>query len=372
MLLAAVGDVMLGDSALLLGRGVRSTCARNGVDFPFACVAPALRSADVAFCNLECVLSNVGLDPHSVLSLSMRGLPDSAAGLGRAGFRVVSLANNHAMDHGRAALMDTASRLVQQGILSVGQPCGKSGPLQPLVLLVDGFALGFLAHNLVGSDSLGDRRSVISHLPAGVAAARSACDALVVSLHWGDEYMAVPAPWQVELAHRIIDAGASLVCGHHPHVLQPVERFRHGLIAYSLGNFVCDMRWGVTSHSAVLLVDLTRNGVGAVQMLPIELNRRWQPVVSLKTPKCYSFKQMLSAETRDLAMATRPSGGGSKRYLPTAIILRFRYRVHLALDVCAALARYSLVWKLQILRCLLRRPREGDPATGFQPRRCAT
>ena len=360
MLIAAVGDVMLGESALQLGGGVRSICARHGVDFPFARVATVLRSADLAFCNLECVLSDCELDPNSVRSLSMRGSPESVAGLRNAGFRVVSLANNHAMDQGQSVLADTVSRLLQWGIRPVGSVSDGPGARQPAVLSVDGFSVAFLAHSLVGIAPGRDGHSTMAGLLNGVTEARSACDALVVSLHWGDEYMTIPATWQIELGRRIIDAGASLVLGHHPHVLQPVEKYRRGLIAYSLGNFVCDMRWGITRRSAVLLVEIEDDGVGAFQTIPVEVNRRWQPVVNAENPHCHSVQKRLPGRSQDDALWLCPHGSWSGRYRLARAIVRGGYRINMAMEVFAALARYPLRWKLQVLRQILRVGRGTD------------
>jgi gamma-polyglutamate biosynthesis protein CapA len=343
---------MLGESALLLGRGVRSACGRHGVHFPFAQVAAVLRSADLAFCNLECVLSDCGLDPCSVCSRSMRGSPDSVTGLASAGFRVVSLANNHWMDHGRAALFDTTSRLRQHGIRPVGDGSDEPGA-PPVVLSIGGVRLAFLAHNLVGGAV---RRRSLTTMPGlleEVAAARSACDAVVVSLHWGEEYMTAPAAWQVELGRRAIDSGASLVLGHHPHVVQPVEHYRRGLIAYSLGNFVCDMRWGCTRQSAVLLVELGADGVGAYKAMPVELNRRWQPVVSIIEPREHCTQGGLLGGAGGGTLQSGEVRDGVVRYRLARARVRARYRLHLAMEVCTALARYPLRWKLQVLRLML-------------------
>jgi hypothetical protein len=75
----------------------------------------------------------------------------------------------------------------------------------------------------------------------------------IVSIHWGDEYSHYPSPEQIELAHRLVDHGACLVLGHHPHVVQGVESYRNAVIAYSLGNFIFDMDWSERTRSSILL-----------------------------------------------------------------------------------------------------------------------
>ncbi len=113
--------------------------------------------------------------------------------------------------------------------------------------------LGFLAYSLVGlNDTL---EASVARIIVDVMRTERTVDATIVSLHWGDEYVRIPAPWQIACAHDLVDAGADLVVGHHPHVLQPIEQYRDGLIAYSLGKLVCEMQWGATADSAILLAN---------------------------------------------------------------------------------------------------------------------
>ena len=114
---------------------------------------------------------------------------------------------------------------------------------------------------------------------ADVRALRPTCDVLVVSLHWGDEFIDRPSPADVQLAHALVDGGTDLIVGHHPHVLRGVERYGRGWIVYSLGNFVCDMLWGEDlRETAICECRLTSTGVEDVRLIPARINDECQPV----------------------------------------------------------------------------------------------
>ena len=103
-------------------------------------------------------------------------------------------------------------------------------------------------------------------------------DVVVVSLHWGDEFIDAPSPEDVALAHDIMDAGADLIIGHHPHVLRGVERYGRGYIVYSLGNFVCDMLWDERMReTAIVRCRLSRNGASDLTMVPARIGDDYRP-----------------------------------------------------------------------------------------------
>jgi poly-gamma-glutamate synthesis protein (capsule biosynthesis protein) len=277
--LVAVGDIMLGESPLCLGRGVSSAIRKRGPDHPFVHVVDCLKDGDLVFGNLEAVLSNSGAKRGYVRSLALRGDPKAAEGLKCAGFNVFSLANNHALEHGPEALEETMCALKEQGIGYVGVGASLKEGRTPLILSSKGAAVAFLAYCLVH-----DKTAYVSvDYPKGicddVAKARTKADLVVVSLHWGSEYIHKPSPVQVRLAHDIIDSGCAVILGHHPHVLQGIERYSGGLIAYSLGNFVFDM-WGrSTRESAILKVALSKSGVKDIEVVPVRINGSYQPEV---------------------------------------------------------------------------------------------
>ncbi len=266
----AVGDVML-------GRGVG---AEPGV---FGSVAPWLRGADVTLGNLECVIVGgaAGASPPtsskvaSEAELTLHAPPRAARQLRGAGFDVLGLANNHALDRGSAGLSETASRLQAAGVAVVGAGEDADAAVGPLIREVRGVRLGFLAFNAVP-----DGRAVQDggwtpadwdpeRAVAAVEAASQRVDGVVVSVHWGYEYETRVDPAQRAAAAQLLEAGADLVVGHHPHVVQGFEAKDGRCVAYSLGNVVFDQGRGGTGQGLALRAFFDRQGLRAVQALPV-------------------------------------------------------------------------------------------------------
>jgi poly-gamma-glutamate synthesis protein (capsule biosynthesis protein) len=267
--LVAVGDV-------LLARGVGRGIDRFGTDWPFEEVAQIIGSADIAFCNLECPVSADGVRVNK--PIAFKGSPKTVDALSCAGFDIVSLANNHSLDCGRTGLRETTRCLEEQGIGYVGAGEDLAQASEPVIVEVDGLEIAFLARNALLPECVWLRPDAPGVAPLDTesierdvrdAARRS--DVVIVSLHWGVEYSRVPREQQKELAHRIVDAGAELVIGHHPHVLQPIEHYHGGVIAYSLGNFVFDSPFRKCRDSAILRCRLSRDGVSDVEMIPVRI-----------------------------------------------------------------------------------------------------
>jgi poly-gamma-glutamate synthesis protein (capsule biosynthesis protein) len=340
---------MLGEDALCLGRGVSSAIRKWGPDHPFVHVGECLRDGDIVFGNLEAVLSNHGLKRGRVRSLAMRGDPQAAEGLKRAGFNVVSLANNHALEHGREALEDTMCILSEQGVAYVGVGSSPEEGREPLVLTSKGVAIAFLAYCLVH-----DRTAYLSvdnprDICGDVAKARTKADLVVVSLHWGNEYIHRPSPEQVALAHDIIDSGCMVILGHHPHVLQSIEHYNGGLIAYSLGNFVFDMWERKTRESAILKVVLSKGGVTNLEVVPVRINRDYQPEVL----SGHEGKQVLS-RLEDWSSHLQQSADGdmetqTEMYMEEAAACRNAQRKELRRYFIKNLFRYPPHYSLQII-----------------------
>lgn len=268
--LAAVGDV-------LFARGVGKQIARHGADHPFDAIRGIVRKADIGFCNLECALSTRGVPQHR--RFQFRAAPQLAANLRRAGFTVTSLANNHTMDYGRDAMLDTISAVEKAGIAAVGAGANREEAGAPRFVKKNGLTVGFIAYTDItnaGVVRLDDRPTVAGidsdTLAAEVRAAKAKCDCLVVSCHWGVEYMKRPTERQQMLARLAIDSGADLVLGHHPHVLQPSEVYKGKLVLYSLGAFVWDAKLFGADRSAIYIVELGKSSARLARKLPVRIS----------------------------------------------------------------------------------------------------
>ena len=210
----------------------------------FQKIATLFREADLAFANLESPFAETG--PYFEDRMVFRTHPSMVEGLTAAGIDVVSTANNHSRDAGPRGIEFTLEHLAKHGIAAVGTVRNAGEKQKGLVVERKGTRFGFLAYTFDqrNGNHLNDDARVGMMDPAGVAAdiaaLRPHCDVVIVSMHAGVEYQPRPNAEQIRFAHAAIDAGATVVAGHHPHVFQPAERYKHGVIFYSLGNLVFD------------------------------------------------------------------------------------------------------------------------------------
>jgi poly-gamma-glutamate capsule biosynthesis protein CapA/YwtB (metallophosphatase superfamily) len=254
--LTVVGDLML----------VR------GVPDPAAALAPLsrrLRSADITVGNLESTLSTDGEPTQG--SDSFGASPALLGPLRRAGFDALSLANNHAGDFGDRALVDTVETLRRSPIRPFGAGAGLAEASRPAVIEVEGVRFAFVGFNAIGETprAVPGRPGALSvrmpprtgplveadldHVASVVRRAKRRADVVVVLPHWGTQYTHTPEPIQSAVARRLVEAGADLVVGGHPHWVQSAERIRGVPVLHSLGNFVFDMDFMTETMEGVFL-----------------------------------------------------------------------------------------------------------------------
>ena len=259
--LAAVGDVTFGD-------GVATAIARHGPRWPWLSVASALREADLALANLEGAVSTRGTPAPGKL-YTFRGPPSALrAAASFAGLDVVSLANNHSLDYGRTAFLDTIGNARRLGLRTVGGGASLTAARRPAIVRRGGLRIAFLGFSDVrplGFDAGAGRPGTVPAFPeivrADVRTARRRADVVVAYFHWGIERANVPTWRQRDLAQTALDAGAAVVLGAHPHVFQPVERRGRRLVAWSLGNFVFAAHSPETTRTGILRIRLGARGV---------------------------------------------------------------------------------------------------------------
>lgn len=218
-----VGDIML-------DRGVEAQIKKNNDwRWPFLKIASTLEKADLVFGNLESQISDKGERIGTIYSF--RADPQTIDGLQYAGFDVLSVQNNHNLDYGKEALEDSIHRLSVAGIATA-----------PTTETIKATTISFLAYKQWG---LGETWKREIQEATG--------DIVVVSIHAGEEYSKEPTVFQKNFAQDAIDAGADLIIGHHPHVTQPVEQYKNGWIAYSLGNFIFDQDFTEQTMQGLIL-----------------------------------------------------------------------------------------------------------------------
>ncbi|MEK7610462.1 MAG: CapA family protein [Patescibacteria group bacterium] len=280
--LGFVGDIML-------GRAVASSVNKNGqgnYDWLFTNVTSQLNSYDWLFGNLEGPISNRGQQAGS--KFSFRFDPTTATSLARAGFDVLSVANNHIGDWGEMAFIDTLRYLDQLNIETIGVT--ERGAV---ITEKNGQRIAWLAFSDVGPSWLKNYRNdsaiLLTNRPDFeklIASAAEKSNLTIVSFHFGEEYQTTPNPRQRDLVERAMTAGAQVVVGHHPHVRQPVEIYttpaneNNRVVAYSLGNFIFDQYFSAQTMSGSLL-ELTWDGekISNVKERTIKLNSHYQPQI---------------------------------------------------------------------------------------------
>lgn len=280
----AVGDIML-------ARKVERLMTQFGTGYPLSEVKTSLSQADITFGNLECAVSDKGT-PLPGKGIWLRAKPEVMNELKGSGFDVLSVANNHSLDYDTEAFLDTLYWIEQSGIGTIGGGNDITSACSPFISTVKGVRVGFLAYTEM-ADMIWSydypRKLKATATEAGVApfdfdsivkdiqALNSQVDILVLSLHWGTEYSLSPSALQREQAREFIDAGADLIIGHHPHVVQGIEVYKDGVIAYSLGNFVFDQNQSDrTREGLVMEVTAKVSGISNVTLYPVII-RESQP-----------------------------------------------------------------------------------------------
>jgi poly-gamma-glutamate synthesis protein (capsule biosynthesis protein) len=221
-----VGDIML-------DRGVEYLMKKNGLDYPFEKIKSITDADNIDFVcgNLEGPIVN---NPKNFPSKSVEFafVPEAAKTLASAGFNLFSLANNHTLNMGSKGLIETRELLLESGITSIGGPFGCGGDL---VYKNDNIIQ--VAFNKTFPSSCSDEEMAKT---IEIIKKTTPDNFLTVNIHWGEEYQPKNSISQKQTAHTIIDAGADLIIGHHPHVVQNIEIYNNKLIFYSLGNFIFD------------------------------------------------------------------------------------------------------------------------------------
>ena len=270
---AAGGDVQ-GD------RQVGNFLDKNGGEAIFTEVKPYMEPADLAFVNLEGPISDTGTRNGSK-EYTFRSRPALLDGLVSTGINMVSLANNHSLDYRWAALKDCIARLDAADIAHAGAGGDFNEASAPTMIDAPAGTVALIAASeiTVSFASSSTRAGTYytsspnKGLLKNVTETAKKVDFLIVSLHWGTEYSPNANSHQISLAHALVDAGADLVLGHHPHVIQALEIYNDRLIAYSLGDFVWDWHSAYAGEAFVLQVEVPRDGPPSGRVIPVFLNR---------------------------------------------------------------------------------------------------
>ncbi|MFY0542809.1 CapA family protein [Brevibacillus sp. H7] len=266
--LTFVGDVMMSGN-------VETMLKENGYDYPYAHVSSIFQRDDYTIANLETPVTKIGTPANK--EYVYKSPPEAVPPLKASGVDLVNLANNHSMDQGVDGLLDTFKVLDANDVKYVGAGTDANRAYEPVLVERNGIKLAFLGFSRVvpevswyaGKNKPG---LAVSYDPTraieAIRRAKEKADLVIVIAHWGKEKEDYPVDHQRDLARRYIDAGADLIIGGHPHVLQGFEWYKNKWIAYSLGNFIFTRSsYAKTWETMVLQATCTKQSCD-LKMLP--------------------------------------------------------------------------------------------------------
>ena len=279
MIVEEKAEVLFGGD-LFFDRAIRIAMEKHGPDYPLSCIAPTLQSADIVVANLEGPITSsdsqsVGTKPEEMGHYTFT-FPTSTVGvLFRHNIRLVNLGNNHIMNFGRDGLLETKALLDGGAIGYFGNP---DAPESERVARVTTHGVRFSFVNWsdwtpIGKPPASNGASELNPVAEQIRKEAELGRVVVVYTHWGEEY--VPATERMKrLAHDFVDAGAGLVVGSHPHIVQEHEVYKGAHIYYSLGNLLFDQYWEAAVREGLLLkVTFGREGVETIEEIHTELRR---------------------------------------------------------------------------------------------------
>ncbi len=266
----AVGDVMMGKLA-------QPHIAEHGLDYPFAGVKELFESHDIAIANLEAPITDRQEEDQKWKRYHFKVDTANAEALTRSGIDVVSLANNHAMDYGEKGLLDTVMALDGWNIRHAGAGGDLDTARAPVRMQAGGTEVVILAYcdfEPSRMHALDDRPGVAQLDPVmvveDVKAAKTPDNVVLVLAHWGVQHTDRATAGQVEVAHEILDAGADVIIGHHPHRPQEIEVRDGKLVAYSLGNFLFGYFNPKYRNNIALVLEFREARLVGARLLPID------------------------------------------------------------------------------------------------------
>lgn len=272
--ISLAGDVML-------DRSIGDQINRKGMDYPWIGVKPYFEKSDLVLVNLETAVGIKGIaNPDKTYTFQSK--PEVLIGLVNAGVDGVSIANNHILDFGQEGFIETLENLEKYKIKYAGGGRNIQKALEPAIWEVHGQKIGFLAFSRVIYDIswyATDKRPgiasaydhYVNQVKDTVAQTKQHVDYLIVSVHWGKELEQLPQPYQQKLGQAMIDSGADVVMGHHPHVLQGIEFYKNKPILYSLGNFVFNSKGQLSNRSMIFNIEVNKQGIINSWIVPISI-----------------------------------------------------------------------------------------------------
>jgi len=277
----------LASGDLNLAHWITPILEKKGKEYPFKFIKDYMFSADLVFSNLEAPFCNNGKPYPKNFVFKV---PEKHVNVLKAGnINLVSLANNHILDYGMLCLKSTVELLEKEKIHFAGAGENFEKAHKPAVFEINNIKFAFFAYSMTlpkyffASDSTGGtaypKRKILKD---SISFYNDKVDHIIVSFHWGKELSELPKEYQQKYARWAIDYGADLILGHHPHVLQGIEKYKNRIIVYSLANFIFASYSSKATESIFLDLIFTKDDIEDIKVVPINVNNyqiQFQPVI---------------------------------------------------------------------------------------------
>ncbi|MFK7679171.1 CapA family protein [Bacillus sp. Wb] len=304
-----VTATMVGD--IMLGRNVEKVTNRQGQDYLFRNVESYFKNADYSTANFDHPVTANDEYPAQDKPILLRTDEQSVKTLKNLNFSVLNVANTHSMDYLEQGLNDTVKAFNQSKMDFVGM----GGNLEEasninyqtvngIKIATLGFTDTYTAYSAANDNDPGILPAKPEIFIPLIQEAKEKANLVVVHAHWGEEYDTTPSPRQKGLAKAMADAGADIILGHHPHVLQPIDTYKNTVIFYSLGNFVFDQGWSASRESALVQYKLKKDGTARFEVTPL-LIKEATPTLLSKWDAYYKekiFKRLTKTSSSALAI----------------------------------------------------------------------
>lgn len=282
----ALGDIML-------GRGVGNILRKNGINLAYEDFKNIFEDSDILFGNLESPISDKGKKLPGK-GICLRARPEMIEVLKKAGFDLVSLANNHIVDYDSEGLIDTINILEENSIGYVGAGENIHEARKPYIMDIKDTSVGFLAYEkfahiyysnsykrrfVATEDTPGTAPLDIDVILEDIGYIKDKVDTVIVSLHWGVEESNNITEEQRKLAHKLIDNGVDIILGHHPHVIQPIEIYKGKPIVYSMGNYIFDQNDENNKQGMVVSISIEDKDIKEIKAIPLYIKNKSNPII---------------------------------------------------------------------------------------------
>lgn len=268
--ICSVGDLMLCDSPLNTGIGIGTQMARKQVDYLKA-VRPLLCGCDLAIGNLEGPIYQP--KNNSLSELQMSTNENSLLYLKQHNFGILNIANNHCLQHGKDSFKNTIESCLKYGIEPVGIYGQDFLRKKIKCFTISIIALSLRPEQFESHNKEYEYRLDRIYKKINEEHENAKGNIIIVSIHWGEEYMSFPSKKQIDIAHNMIDCGARIILGHHSHVYQGIEKYKDGTIAYGQGNFISDMFQEKSRQTGVLEIKVSSRTNISYEMHPYVINK---------------------------------------------------------------------------------------------------